>query len=375
MMELCHAGLRRQEEAAGGGGPLGATQASLFASPAELASIPASLMRALSDDFEAIYSRPPASEDERIELLSRLVEHIDQPIGSLCEKLPPNLQEALFFQIAAAQHTSTFSSESEAEGNQLSLLKALVERPEGAATAVVVLQDRVAAQGLQHPALPWQVGAAVTEEFRKVHGVAPASEAETVSFLKQMLSALASDAGHQGTLSQQEASPSPFASSTSSSSFEAPKSLMGLPPAVQLAVQHEFAARFGAAPTESGEVMALFGKSLLDEYASNARSFEGLTEASYPAGSPEAQSADGFQPGAQLGLCTPPGGVQSRRSSRFVSAARAVQISGRSRHLLLTMTTCTCACVVMFTCLYLSCYALTMVSWAAGRGGAACLRA
>eukprot|EP00964_Phaeocystis_antarctica_P112104 scaffold76318_cov45-Phaeocystis_antarctica.AAC.2 len=43
-------------------------------------------------------------------------------------------------QIAAAQHVS--SSETEADGDQLSLLKALVERPEGAAAAVVVLQDR-----------------------------------------------------------------------------------------------------------------------------------------------------------------------------------------------------------------------------------------
>ena len=314
------------------------------------ASMPAPLMRTLSDDFEAIYSRPPASENERIELLSRLVEHIDQPIGSLCEKLPPNLQEALYFQIAAAQHTS--SSESEADGDQLSLLKALVERPEGAAAAVVVLQDRMAAHGHHHPALPRQVSVAIAEEFRKVHGVAPPSEAEAVAFLKQMLSAPASDA-EQGTFYQKEASP--FASSAASSSFEAPRSLMGLPPAVQLAVQHEFTARFGAAPTEDGEVMALFGKSLLDEYASNARSFESFSEAASPVGSPETHDASSFHPGAQLrkgsstgtfnsaadisrapsGVYTPPGGP-SRRSStgRFSAAARAVRVSG-CRHLLI----------------------------------------
>ena len=51
------------------------------------------------------------------------------------------------------------------------MLKALVERPEGAAAAVVVLQDRVAAQGHTHPALPRQVSVAIAEEFRKVHGV------------------------------------------------------------------------------------------------------------------------------------------------------------------------------------------------------------
>ena len=48
------------------------------------------------------------------------------------------------------------------------MLKALVERPEGAAAAVVVLQDRVAAQGHTHPALPRQVSVAIAEEFRKV---------------------------------------------------------------------------------------------------------------------------------------------------------------------------------------------------------------
>ena len=353
------------------------------------ASMPAPLMRTLSDDFEAIYSRPPASESERIELLSRLVEHIDQPIGSLCEKLPPNLQEALYFQIAAAQHTS--SSESEADGDQLSLLKALVDRPEGAAAAVVVLQDRVAAQGHHHPALPREVSVAIAEEFRKVHGVAPPSEAEAVSFLKQLLSAPASDAGHQGTFYQKEASP--FASSAAASSFEAPRSLVGLPPAVQLAVQHEFAARFGAAPTEDGEVMALFGKSLLDEYASNARSFEGFSEAASPLGSPETHGAGSFHPGAQLrkgsstgtfnsaadisrapsGVYTPPGGLGRRSSSaRFSAAARAVRISG-CRHLLTYCLLQLCLFIfilaleylpgVAYTCLGM----LTLASRATGR--------
>ena len=118
--------------------------------------MPAPLMRALSRDFEAIYSRPPATEDERLELLSRLVEHIDKPVGSLSEKLPPNLQEALHFQIAAAQHahSSMPSSAPAAEGEQLALLKALVERPVGAAAAVIAQQDREAAQGRHPPALP-----------------------------------------------------------------------------------------------------------------------------------------------------------------------------------------------------------------------------
>ena len=173
-----------------------------------------------------------------------------------------------------------------------------------------------------------------------MHGVAPPSEAEAVSFLKQMLGAHAGDAGHQGTLSQEDASP--FASSAAASSFDAPRSLMGnLPPAVQLAVQHEFAARFGAAPTDGGEVMALFGKSLLDEYASNSRSFQSLSEAVSPASSPgEQHEAAGFHPSAQLHRgssngtlysadATPLGSTRRTSSAgRFSAAARAVRISG-----------------------------------------------
>ena len=132
------------------GAAFDAAMAAAGAAGGAAASTP--LMRALSRDFEAIYSRPPASEDERLELLSRLVEHIDKPVGSLSEKLPPNLQEALHFQIAAAQHAP--SSAPAAEGEQLALLKALVERPVGAAAAVIAQQDREAAQGRHAPALP-----------------------------------------------------------------------------------------------------------------------------------------------------------------------------------------------------------------------------
>eukprot|EP00964_Phaeocystis_antarctica_P008771 scaffold4754_cov73-Phaeocystis_antarctica.AAC.2 len=143
-----------------------------------------------------------------------------------------------------------------------------------------------------------------------------------------MLGAHAGDAGHQGTLSQEDASP--FASSAASASFDAPRSLMGnLPPAVQLAVQHEFAARFGAAPTDGGEVMALFGKSLLDEYASNSRSFQSLSEAASPASSSgERHEAAGFLPSAQL-LPTPvPSTRRTSSENLFSAAARAVRISG-----------------------------------------------
>ena len=139
------------------------------------------------------------------------------------------------------------------------------------------------------PSLPRQVSLAIAHEFQKVHGVAPPSEAEAVSFLKQMLDAPASDAGRR--LSRILGSPPSSASAAAAAAaaaaagFEAPRTVGGplpLPPAVQLAVQHEFAARFGAAPkdaTASPEVMSLFGKSLLAEYAANDRSFKSLAEA------------------------------------------------------------------------------------------------
>ena len=108
-------------------------------------------------------------------------------------------------------------------------------------------------------------------------------------------------------------------------SFEAPNSLPALPPAVQLAVRHEFAARFGAAPSDGDEVLTLFGKSLLDEYATSARAFQSRSE---PAHAAEALDARGTGTNHQATAESIPAGHapgRRRSSTRFASAAKALQ--------------------------------------------------
>ena len=62
--------------------------------------------------------------------------------------------------------------------------------------------------------------------------------------------------------------PGPSAASSfgPQAALTAPAPQPSLPPAVQLAMQEEFQARFGGPPKDQAEVVAQFGKSLLDEY-------------------------------------------------------------------------------------------------------------
>ena len=139
------------------------------------------MLTTLDEQFQNIYGRAPRGDDERLALLKRLADGLEGK-GSWKEPLPSNLQEALYFQIEAAKHVDSSDEEKE----ELALLRALIARPDGAAAAVVVLQDRAAQQ--HEPHLPGRVLSAV-EDFAKSEGLECKSEADAVSFMKQMLMA------------------------------------------------------------------------------------------------------------------------------------------------------------------------------------------